>query len=251
MKTCAAKRTKSGCGRILQPADKRDATIRAVQAALRKKYRDFAHYNKRRVLDNLIFVICSVRTQEINYVRAYNELRRLYPKLAEIANEPISVLARPLQCAGRQKQKAFAIREAVRLAIRTFGRASLEDLHCLNDDDCEAFFRQIPWVGTKVARCVMMIPLQRKVFPIDTHVWRICQRLGWIKARRNHTFCSQSEMDHLQSLVPKRLRMSLHVNMISLGREYCLQANPKCGRCPIAKHCVHGQARAIREAPLL
>jgi endonuclease-3 len=221
----------------------RYASIRAVHAALRKRYRDFEHHNKRRVLDNLIFVICSVRTQEVNYVRAYNGLRRLYPKLATAENAPISRLARPLTCAGRQKQKAYAIREAIRLAIRTFGRASLEDLRRFNDDYCESFFRQIPWVGKKVARCVMMIPLNRAVFPVDTHVWRICRRLGWIKSESNRAFCSQAEMDDLQELVPKRLRMSLHVNMISLGREYCLPTIPRCSECPVARYCLYAQKR--------
>jgi endonuclease-3 len=79
----------------------------------------------------------------------------------------------------------------------------------------------------------MMCALQRDVFPVDVHVWRIAQRLGWIRPTRKDRSCSQRDMDRLQARVPVHLRYSLHVNLISLGRDLCRPSHPLCCKCPL------------------
>ncbi len=44
-------------------------------------------------------------------------------------------------------------------------------------------------------------------------------------------------MDRLQAMLPPHLRLSLHVNMLSLGREFCRAANPRCGKCSVRAFC--------------
>lgn len=226
-------------------AEGRETDIRAVHRVLQRKYGDFTHFNKSDTLDNLIFVICSVRATESVYRRVYDKVRSAYPRAAAIGGAPIAAIAAELKDAGRQRQKAKAIKAAVRLAIKTFGKASLEGLRQYSDSECEKFLRRIPWVGLKVARCVMMIPLDRPVFPVDTHVWRISRRLRWVRSGKNkRVFCTNSEMNRLQDIIPAELRKSLHVNMISLGREYCLATRPKCFSCPLAQLCPTAKSAA-------
>jgi len=220
-----------------------DRMIRRVFRILRRRYKDFAHFNKNDVLGNLIFVICSVRATEPVYRRVYDKLRARYPDAGALGAASVASIAALIKDSGRQRQKATAIRTAVRLALSTFGRADLEGLHGYTDADCQQFLMRIPWVGLKVARCIMMIPLNRSVFPVDTHVWRVCLRLGWIKQNGVKAFCSNAEMEELQALIPKNIRKSLHVNMISLGREFCHSGRPLCDKCPLRAICRTGAVR--------
>jgi len=229
-----------GSVRPVNTKQSRTETVAAVHRILRNKYRDFSHFNKPNVLSNLVFVICSVRATEAVYRRAYARVRLAYKTNSALASATVPKLTALLKEAGRQRQKAKAIRSAVQLAIKTFGKPSFEGLSKYSDAECEQLLVQIPWVGLKVARCVMMIPLGRNVFPVDTHVWRISNRLGWVKDRTSRAFCTNTQMNKLQQRIPPVMRRSLHVNMISLGREFCLSARPRCGECPLLALCPTG-----------
>lgn len=211
--------------------------VKKVADILTNRYHDFLHCNKKRPLENLIFIICSVQTNKANYSDSYRSLRRNFPKLQMLADAPVDLIASTLKNGGRQNQKAVTIRTLVKGSMQTFGRASLSQLKYMTDEECENFLIQFPWIGKKVARCVMMYPLMRKVFPVDTHVWKICCRMGWVSPTKRDGTCSNKDMDVLQEKIPPDLRLSLHVNMISLGREFCKAQNPGCSSCPIEKYC--------------
>lgn len=107
----------------------------------------------------------------------------------------------------------------------------------MGDAEAEAFLLSLPGVGKKVARCVLMYSLGRQVFPVDTHCWRIARRLGWVRPIQKDKHCAPRDMDRLQSKIPLELRHSLHVNIISLGREICTPTTPRCNECPISAWC--------------
>lgn len=139
---------------------------------------------------------------------------------------------------GLQNQKAASVKVLMENIVDKFGQPSLSKLKYLNDEECDEFLSSLPGVGKKVARCVMLYSLDRKVFPVDTHCWRIAGRLGWIEpSARNGNYCSSEAMDQLQEIIPSDLRFGLHVNMVSLGREICNARKPQCGECPIQKYC--------------
>ncbi len=193
---------------------------------LRERYGDLAHHNRTNPLEELLFILCSVQTQESNYRRTFAALRRAFPRFEALAGAGEKAIAKPLKSGGLSPTKSRRIRDICRRIKAAFGKMTLSPLKRMSNDQCEAFLTALPGVGTKVARCVMMYSLGRKVFPVDTHCWRICRRLGWIRATRKDGQCGRKDMDRLQKRVPKELRFSLHVNLISLGRETCTVAKP-------------------------
>ena len=114
---------------------------------------------------------------------------------------------------------------------------AVKPLRKMSDKDAETFLLSLPGVGKKVARCVLMYSLGRQVFPVDTHCWRIARRLGWVRPTQKDKHCAPRDMDRLQSKIPPEFRYSLHVNMISLGREICTPTAPRCDECPISAWC--------------
>ena len=208
-----------------------------VASILTRIYGDFAHNNKRNPLDELIFILCSVKTAEHGYSRTYSALRDEFPTFSRLAEAPPDAMAEPLRPGGLYRQKAKGFRDVFDAIIARFGKLSLSDLRRFDDPSCEAFLTTLRGVGLKVARCVMMYSLDREVFPVDTHCWRIARRLGWVRRTTKDGHVSNRDMDRLQAKIAPSLRFSLHVNFISLGREFCRAAAPRCATCPIAAHC--------------
>lgn len=213
------------------------SSAREVAQALRSRYRDFSHHNKANPLAELLFIICSVQTDEQKYQSTYSSLRRAYPTFAALSAAPPNSLARVLERGGLSRQKSIVISEITSRIVGRFGRPSLVPLRQMSDADCEEFLTSLPGVGKKTARCVMMYSLNRQVFPVDTHCWRICRRLGWVRRTRPNGSCSPRDMDRLQAKIPPDLRFSLHVNMVSLGRQICRPTAPLCSDCLIARYC--------------
>jgi DNA (cytosine-5)-methyltransferase 1 len=79
----------------------------------------------------------------------------------------------------------------------------------------------------------------RSVFPVDTHVGRVLQRMGPYR----ELGLDLKGLDHkklqavLANIVPPNLRRSLHVNLVVHGREVCRAVGPECGRCDLRKFC--------------
>jgi endonuclease III len=92
-------------------------------------------------------------------------------------------------------------------------------LEMTNDKAMDEMTR-LPGIGVKTASCVILFSMRRPSFAVDTHVFRLCQLLGWVPekgADRNKTF------SHLEVRVPNELKYSLHMLFVHHGRN--------CGRC--------------------
>jgi endonuclease III len=103
---------------------------------------------------------------------------------------------------------------------------SLDHLHLLSTDDAINKMLTYPGIGPKTASCVALFCLQRPSFAVDTHVFRLCQYLGWVpktttkgqpKVDRNTTY------SHCDVRIPDELKYPLHQLLIRHGKT--------CPRC--------------------
>jgi len=211
--------------------------VAEVARALSRRYHDHAHNNRRNPFEELLFILCSLQTNEELYSNTFALLRRAYPRFDDLAEAAPNDMANVLRGGGLHKQKARIISRIARLLRTEYGRVTLAPLRAVSTSECEAFLASLPGVGKKTARCVMMYSLGRPVFPVDTHCWRVCRRLGWVKPTRPDRSCSPADMDRLQSRLPNEYRHGLHVNMVSLGRDVCSARQPSCSVCAIEEYC--------------
>lgn len=216
--------------------------IARAASLLKRRYGDFAHYNRKNPFEELLFIICSVQTDEKKYRETFKALQRTFPRFTDLGKATATVIAKPLKPGGLSPTKSRMIRKICGALQKQFGSITLAPLRRMKDHECEQFLTSLPGVGLKVARCVMMYSLGRQAFPVDTHCWRICQRLGWIRKTSKDGVCTKRDMNRLQDKIPASLRFSLHVNFISFGREICTDRNPRCMVCPISDLCVKGKS---------
>ena len=185
----------------------------------------------------MLFIICSTKTAESSYRATFDRLKEAFPTPRDLAEAPAEYIAKPIAAGGLSGKKSRSIRALLDAITARFGAPTLEPLRDMNDRDAEAFLTALPNVGKKVARCVLLYALGRQVFPVDTHCWRIARRLGWVRRTQKDGRCTPCDADRLQARIPPDLRFSLHVNLISLGREICTAGKPNCPICPIAAWC--------------
>lgn len=210
-----------------------DLRPRLIERRLRVAYGRPRHFNPSDPLDDLIFLVLSRMTQETKYLRTYRRLRRSLPTWSAVRAAPSSRLETLLDEAGLARTKATQIRGLLAEIDAREGCLSLARLRPMPDDEVERYLTTLPGVGRKTALCVMLYTLNRGVLPVDTHVWRIAQRLGL--APRGPW--SEPRGRDLEARIPTDLRPSLHVTLVAHGREVCRASRPRCDTCILADLC--------------
>ncbi|MFQ6030589.1 MAG: endonuclease III domain-containing protein, partial [Dehalococcoidia bacterium] len=68
---------------------------------------------------------------------------------------------------------------------------------------------------------------------IDTHIYRVCQRLGLIGPK----VTADKAHDLLEEAVEPDSVYPFHVSFITHGRQVCKAQRPRCGECVVAFGC--------------
>lgn len=92
---------------------------------------------------------------------------------------------------------------------------------------------KLPGVGRKTANVVASVVFDMPAMPVDTHVFRVSQRIGLVKPSKTPL---EVEKQLLQN-VPENLMGKFHHWLILHGRYTCLARNPKCNECGLTSVC--------------
>ncbi len=216
------------------------ACIRTVWRRLRDHMGGFAPRSRRPVLDQVIGTVLSQHTSDRNSERAFALLKQRFPQWEQVLNAPYEEVAAAIRCGGLANRKAATIQRILAAVEEREGRADLERLRGLDDAAVEKYLTSLPGVGPKTAACVLVFAMERDAFPVDTHVHRVTNRLGWIPPG------TSAEKAHrlLASAVPPDIRYELHVALIAHGRTVCLAQRPHCDECVLRYLCAYGSATA-------
>ncbi len=184
-------------------------------------------------LDMLVATILSQNTNDKNSHRAYTELRRRYPTWELVAEARPASLQSAIRTGGMAGQKSANIRETLASIFRRYGKYDLSPLRRKSNGRIIEELTGLKGVGAKTAACVLLFSLGRDVFPVDTHVHRLCTRLGLSAGSTSpeRTYAAMKE------LIPPGKAHSFHTNLIRFGRTVCRSSNPRCGVCPLFAQC--------------
>ena len=93
--------------------------------------------------------------------------------------------------------------------------------------------QRLPGVGRKTANVLGAVLWQKEVMPVDTHVFRVSERIGLTTRSKTPL---QTELA-LEKNIPGHLLPVAHHWLILHGRYVCVARAPKCGECGIATWC--------------
>ncbi|MFN0158565.1 MAG: endonuclease III domain-containing protein [Bacteroidota bacterium] len=192
-------------------------------------------------LEMLIATILSQNTNDKNSHRAYVRLKEMYPGWDKLAKAPLQRIKTAIRIGGMANQKSLRIKQTLAVVHRRFGVYDLVDIHTMTDDQVIEELTAIKGVGVKTASCVLLFSMGRDVFPVDTHVHRICNRLGFVDTKT-----PEQTFHQMHGFFPKGKGYTFHTNLIRFGRSICRSNNPTCGSCPISGMCTY-EAKNFRQ----
>jgi DNA (cytosine-5)-methyltransferase 1 len=189
-------------------------------------------------MDEVVFILLSEKTNESKYLLAFNKLRDRFPRWEHLLFTSVSSIKARIKDAGMGRRRARLIKGAILSIRKKFGKLDLSPLKDMPVAEAEALLCNLPGIGQKAARCILLYCFDRPVLPVDIHTYRLAIRLGLLSRRVSY------EQSHnvLPSVVPPELRRRFHVTAVAHGRDRCFAENPRCDGCALAKFCSHPQA---------
>lgn len=172
----------------------------------------------------LISTVLSVRNRDESTEVVARELLSRYPTPQALASAPLQDIEAIIKPTGFFRQKAKNIQAIANIIITTFGGAVPQTMHDLTS---------LPGVGRKVAGCVLVYAFGKNTcIPVDTHVHRISNRLGWVATKNPN----QTEQE-LMKCVPRKYWKNLNDLFVIHGKTICKPITPSCKECPVRSAC--------------
>lgn len=190
-------------------------------------------------LDMLIATVLSQNTNDKNSYRAYTLMREAYPTWKHVVDTSWKKLAGTIRAGGMANQKSKRIQEILNDIHARYGKYDLSALKRKSNEAVMKDLTALNGVGPKTASCVLLFSLGRDIFPVDTHVHRICNRLGLVMNANT----PEKTFESMRLLVPVGRGYSFHTNLIRFGRRVCRSANPACDICPLFDECAYEKKR--------
>ena len=91
---------------------------------------------------------------------------------------------------------------------------------------------KLPGIGKKSSDIVMRFVFGAPNIAVDTHVFRILWRLGWVDVK-NETKASTI----VNETTPYEYKYSAHIQLINHAKFVCRSRNPLCGECVLSAVC--------------
>ncbi len=145
------------------------------------------------------------------------------PDAQSIIDMGIDALEQEIRDCGLFRSKAKNIMATCRTLVEEFDGEVPEDFDTL---------LKLPGVGRKTANVVSSVAFNRPAIAVDTHVFRISNRL---KLATGET---PMEVEQgLMKAIPREKWSAAHHWLIWHGRKICKARKPLCGECPLAEVC--------------
>jgi endonuclease-3 len=196
-------------------------------------------------LDILIATILSQNTNDNLSILAFEGLKKTFKDWNQLKNVPKKKIANIIKLAGLSNQKSDTIKNLINYLVKKNGTANLNYLSKMSDDEIFTELQKLKGIGVKTISCLLLFGLKRNSFPVDTHIHRICNRLGLVNTKNaNETFFQMKE------LVPKGTEYSFHVELIRHGRNICKASKPECYSCQIVDLCIYEEKNWTKKIKL-
>jgi len=161
------------------------------------------------------------------------DLYRKYTSVQDFADADLAELEKDIYSTGFYKNKAKNLKACARALLDRFDGEVPSDI-----DDLTS----LPGVGRKTANVVRGNIYHEPSIVVDTHVKRVSRLLGLTK----ETDPEKVEYD-LMKILPKDQWILYNVQVIAVGRTWCISGRPKCSECILRECCKTAGAEAKKK----
>lgn len=198
--------------------------VRRIIAGLKRTHPDAKlALNFSNPLELLVASILAAQARDDLVNQVTPELFAKYHSAADYAKEKEAVLQKKVSRISFFRQKTRSIQKACALLAKDFGGkvpANIDDL------------LKLPGVGRKTANAVLANAFGQPAIVVDTHTWRLSQRLGLT----TQDMPDKIETDLIEVVPQKGWTKFCHL-LLFHGRRVCTARKPKCPTCSINRLC--------------
>jgi endonuclease-3 len=171
----------------------------------------------------LVSTILSAQSTDVQVNKITEDLFRECPDPSSFLRLSQRQLERRIRKIGLYRNKAKSIMGACKMIMEEFnGRVP----------GTREGLMKLPGVGRKTANVVLSVGFNQNAFAVDTHVFRVANRLGLTDSKNP----LESEMQ-LMEAVPEEKWRHAHHWLIWHGRKICKAQRPLCEVCFLNAYC--------------
>lgn len=200
---------------------------------LSNAYEPLPHEGRLEPAQELVFTILSQHTSDTNSARAFQRLQERFGTMEAVAQADLADIEAAIAPGGLARVKAPRIKAVLNRVLELNGSLDLSFLKEMPLVEAKAWLRQLPGIGPKSAGIILSFALGMPAMAIDTHIFRVCQRLGFIGPK----VTVDKAHDILEAAVAPEQVYQFHVSLITHGRQTCKAQRPRCGECVVAAGC--------------
>ncbi len=178
-----------------------------------------------------VAVILSARTRDEQVLKLLPAFFKAFPNPAALAKGTQAQVESKLSTIGMYKQKAKNIRAMAAMLVKEFDGKVPQTMDELI---------QLPGVGRKTASVVLVVCFGQPAIAVDTHVFRVTNRLGWVKTKT-----PEKTEEALLKIVPVDVQIPVNRVFVKLGRYICLPGKPRCWDCPVKDLCAFNKKNLL------
>jgi endonuclease-3 len=180
----------------------------------------------------LISCILSLRTQDRTTGPASERLFALAPDAETLARLSTETVEQAIYPVGFYRIKAAQIIDIAR---------RLRDEYAGLVPDAFDELLTFKGVGRKTANLVVTLGYGKPGICVDTHVHRICNRLGYVATRTP----DETEMA-LRLKLPPEYWIGINDLLVMCGQNLCTPVSPRCSICPVGNLCARNGVERSR-----
>lgn len=200
-----------------------EAILRALDTLYRDPRTELDHQSP---WELLVATILSAQSTDKGVNQVTPALFARYPDPQSMAQASPEELEPFISRLGLYHNKAKSLAATAREVVSRFGGVV---------PDTREALMSLPGVGRKTANVVLSNAFGIPAFAVDTHVFRVSQRLGLASGKSVEDIEAQ-----LMQAIPESLWTRAHHWLILHGRRVCMARNPACARCTLQALCPTG-----------
>ncbi len=174
----------------------------------------------------LVSVILSAQCTDVRVNMVTPALFETYPDAASMAQAEPEHVFPFVRSVTYPNNKSKHLVGASRMIVRDFGGEVPDDVPDLV---------KLPGVGRKTAQVVASVVFDRDALPVDTHVFRVANRIG-LTVNAGTPLAVERQ---LKTVIQKNEWSEAHHLLILHGRYTCLARKPNCDSCAASPGCLY------------
>ena len=172
----------------------------------------------------LVAVILSAQCTDKRVNIITPELLARFPDAETMAKAEPEEIFEFIKSCSYPNNKAKHLSGMSRMLVSEFGGVMPSDPDVL---------QRLPGVGRKTANVIASVAFQKPVMAVDTHVFRVSNRIGLVKNAKT----PRSVEDQLSLYIPDNLIYKSHHWLLLHGRYICRARTPLCNQCGLTDFC--------------